>query len=77
MTIRCDHCRGSLGLIIHRYWRMRFCSAACKDAYQQRLNDVTKAKIRRLDGAAPDQPPVNERRFGSRTGPGVTRQFAA
>jgi hypothetical protein len=37
MTIRCDHCCGSLGLIIHRYWRMRFCSANCLQAYQHRL----------------------------------------
>ena len=37
MRIRCDHCCGSLGLIIHRYWRMRFCSANCLQAYQYRL----------------------------------------
>lgn len=77
MTVRCDHCRGPLGLIIHRYWRMRFCSAACKAAYQQRLNDNTKAKIRRLDSAAPYQPPAAGRRFGSRVLAGVTRHFAA
>lgn len=47
-TIRCDHCRKTLGLIIHRYWRMRFCSAKCLDAYQRRLEEVTKAKIKRL-----------------------------
>jgi len=47
-TIRCDHCRKSLGLIIHRYWRMRFCTVKCPDAYQCRLEGVTKAKIKRL-----------------------------
>jgi hypothetical protein len=45
MMIRCDHCGGSLGLIIHRYWQMRFCSVKCEQAYQQRLCDLTKIKI--------------------------------
>jgi len=45
MTIRCDHCRGSLGLIIHRYWRMRFCSEKCMQAYRHRLEELTEAKI--------------------------------
>jgi hypothetical protein len=45
----CDHCRRSFGLIIHRYWRMRFCSADCLTAYQRRLDQETIAKIRWLD----------------------------
>jgi hypothetical protein len=49
MTKRCDYCRGKFGLVIHRYWRMRFCCAACAHAYQQRLHGVTRAKIRRLE----------------------------
>jgi len=77
MTIRCDHCRGPLGLIMHRYWHMRFCSAACKNSYQQRLNDDTKAKIRQLDCAAAHKPSAPGRRFGSRVLAGVTRRFAA
>ncbi len=48
MTIRCDHCRGSLDLIVQRYWRMQFCSAGCVEAYKSRLDDGTKAKMRRL-----------------------------
>jgi hypothetical protein len=52
MTLRCDHCRGRLGLIVHRYWRMRFCSAACAQAYQQRLHGETRAKIRLLKGSS-------------------------
>jgi hypothetical protein len=47
--MRCDHCRKSFGLVIHRYWRMRFCSADCWTAYQNRLGEDTKTKIRRLD----------------------------
>jgi hypothetical protein len=47
-AIRCDHCRKSLGLIIHRYWRMRFCSAKCLSAYQHRLDEAIKAKMKRL-----------------------------
>jgi hypothetical protein len=46
MTIRCDHCRGSLGLTLHRYWRMRFCSAKSVQAYQHRLHDLTMVKIK-------------------------------
>ena len=52
MTIRCDHCRGSLGLIIHRYWRMRLCSAKCIQAYQHRLDDLTRVKIEIISSEA-------------------------
>jgi hypothetical protein len=31
---------------------MRFCSAACADAYSQRLTDDTRLKIRLLDHVA-------------------------
>ena len=54
MTMRCDHCRGKFGLVVHRYWRMRFCCTACAHAYQQRLHGETRAKIRRLNGGRPD-----------------------
>jgi hypothetical protein len=47
--MRCDHRRRAFGLIIHRYWRMRFCSADCLTAYQRRLDQETIAKIRWLD----------------------------
>jgi hypothetical protein len=46
--MRCDHCRKSFGLILHRYFRMRFCSADCLSAYQRRLADLTMIKIRSL-----------------------------
>ncbi len=48
-TLRCDHCRRELGLHVHRYWHMRFCSLACVTPYQQRLAEETRMKIRRLD----------------------------
>jgi hypothetical protein len=48
LTRRCDFCRGRLGLIIHRYYRMRFCCAAHLRAYRQRLTEDTRAKIRHL-----------------------------
>jgi hypothetical protein len=51
--MRCDHCRKSFGLIIHRFWRMRFCSADCLTAYQRRLDKETIAKIRWLDFLGP------------------------
>jgi len=47
--MRCDHCRKSCGLILHRYFRMRFCSADCLAAYQDRLSDLTMVKIRCLE----------------------------
>jgi hypothetical protein len=47
--MRCDHCRKSFGLILHRYFRMRFCSADCLSAYQRRLDGLTMIKIRSLE----------------------------
>jgi hypothetical protein len=47
-TRRCDFCGGRLGLLVHRYYRMRFCSEAHMRAYCRRLGDETRAKIRRL-----------------------------
>ena len=47
-TRRCDFCRGRLGLVMHRYYRMRFCCAAHLHAYRQRLTEDTRAKIRHL-----------------------------
>jgi hypothetical protein len=56
MTLRCDHCRAGLGAPIHRFWQMRFCSAACMAAYQERLADGTRMKIRRLEDCERPQP---------------------
>ena len=47
--MRCDHCRKSFGLMLHRYFRMRFCSADCLEAYQRRLDELTMMKIQRVD----------------------------
>jgi len=49
MTLRCDHCREQLGHDTHCYWHMRFCSAACMQAYKHRLDDETQLKIHHLD----------------------------
>jgi len=46
-VVRCDHCREQLGLSVHRYWHMQFCSSACMTAYQQRLGPETEVKIAR------------------------------
>jgi hypothetical protein len=56
--MRCDHCRGRLGLRAERYWHMRFCSPACVAAYQRRLDDTTRLKIDRLDLVANDNLPI-------------------
>ena len=45
---RCDFCGGRLGLIVHRYYRMRFCCEIHMGAYRRRLTQATRAKIRRL-----------------------------
>ncbi len=50
--LSCDHCRGKLKSSVHHYWRMRFCSAACMSAYQQRLSTQTQRKIYEIDGRA-------------------------
>lgn len=64
MMLRCDHCRGKLGLNTHRYWHMRFCCSACAQAYQRRLAEPTRLKIDHLDVAAND----NLQAFGFRLG---------
>jgi len=48
MKYRCDYCGGHLGLIVDRYYRMRFCCKARTSAYKQRLTMETRAKIRQL-----------------------------
>jgi hypothetical protein len=78
MTMRCDHCRRPLGLIVRRYWHMRFCSAACVQAYQQRLQDDTRekiAKLREIDGDAP-VPRFTGRLFGSHARLDANRRLA-
>lgn len=44
-AIRCDECRGRLGMLQRRYWRMRFCSKRCREAYIRRLHEDTRKKI--------------------------------
>ena len=73
MTLRCDHCRGQLGIIVHRYWRMRFCSAACAQAYEQRLRGETRTKIRLLNRPSGDNALPREKRSPA----GLPRHFAA
>ena len=46
---RCDYCGGHLGLIVDRYYRMRFCCKAHMSAYKQRLTMETRAKIQQLE----------------------------
>ena len=75
MTIRCDYCRGKFGLIVHRYWRMRFCSAVCAQAYEQRLHDETKAKIRDLADTPVAKPVAGPPGFRSRFIADTIRHF--
>lgn len=48
MKLCCDYCRGKFGLMVHRYWHLRFCSSACAQGYERRLDEI-KARIRRLN----------------------------
>jgi hypothetical protein len=78
MTVRCDHCRRPLGIMVRRYWHMGFCSAACVEAYQHRLHDTTKqkiAKIRHADSGGGQQPRLSDL-FGLRPRPGSARRLA-
>jgi hypothetical protein len=77
MTLRCDHCRGDLGLGAQRYWRMRFCSEGCKKAYQRRLDVSTRDKIGRLDCVARDAPQPIGHLLGSGSFARFGRRFAA
>ena len=45
---QCDYCQRSFGLILHRYFRMRFCTTGCLRAYQRRLDELTKTEPRRF-----------------------------
>ena len=54
LTRRCDFCGGLLGLIIHRYYRMRFCCEAHMMAYCRRLTEETRTKIRHLSSRRAD-----------------------
>jgi hypothetical protein len=76
MTLHCDHCRGNLDRSAQRYWRMRFCSQACKQAYQRRLDQSTRDKIGRLDRVAPHAPQAMGRLVASRSFAGFGRHFA-
>jgi len=50
---RCDYCGGHIGLIVNRYYRMRFCCEGHMSAYKQRLTTETRVKIRQLELFAP------------------------
>jgi hypothetical protein len=52
-SLCCDHCRGKLRVHVHRYRHMRFCSAACMNAYQQRLSADTQQKIYEINDYRP------------------------
>jgi len=58
MKGRCDYCCRKLGLMVHRYWHMRFCSSACAQNYEQRL-DEAKARMRRLFGSGENASATN------------------
>jgi len=55
---RCDHCGGPLGLIVRRYYHMRFCCNAHVEAYRRRLSETTRAKIQHLNQRAADGAPA-------------------
>jgi hypothetical protein len=50
---RCNHCDGPLGLVLQRKGLLRFCSKRCKKAYEQKLEEERRAKLRHLAFLAP------------------------
>jgi hypothetical protein len=65
--------------MVRRYWRMRFCSAGCVQAYQQRLQDNTKdkiAKLRETDGNAGAAPRSTGRLLGPHARSETNRRLA-
>ena len=46
---RCSHCQAQLGLVVHRKSTLRFCSKACKKAYEHKAEEQRRAKLRHLD----------------------------
>jgi hypothetical protein len=70
--MHCDHCRKKLGLIVHRDWDMRFCSAVCMKTYQHRLGGGTKPKYTKLNFETRNI----RRKLGVRLLDSVMRQFA-
>jgi len=44
----CSHCGSQLGLIVYRNWVLRFCSKACKKAYEHKVEEERRAKHRHL-----------------------------
>ena len=53
---RCNHRHGQFGLIVHRKWMLRFCSKSCKKAYEHKLQEERRAKLRHLAFLAPGAP---------------------
>ena len=45
---RCNQCDGSLGLVVQRKGMLRLCSKRCKKAYEQKLEEERRAKLRHL-----------------------------
>jgi hypothetical protein len=39
---RCSYCGGPLGLIVRRKWSLRFCSKACKQAYEYKQAEAAR-----------------------------------
>jgi hypothetical protein len=56
---------------------MRFCSQACKQAYQRRLDQSTRDKIGRLDRVALHAPQAMDHPLASRSRAEFGRRFAA
>jgi len=45
--MRCGQCGGKLGLIVHRYWELRFCRRACKRSYLEQHVERDRERLRR------------------------------
>jgi hypothetical protein len=42
---RCATCGGKLGLVCQHYWRLRFCSKACKTAFLRKRRSALASML--------------------------------
>jgi hypothetical protein len=53
---QCAHCGGRLGMLVHRRFTLRFCKKACKKAYEHRLDEERRARLRGVASLARGSP---------------------
>jgi hypothetical protein len=74
--MRCGQCGGKLGLIVHRYWELRFCRRACKRSYLEHVERDSERLRRWFAYLAPGHSESQARRRAPRKiDPSMEDQF--